>query len=331
MVGVGSEHRTRAYRDGKLIAEHFPIADISEHLKTRDEVVWLDFCEPDGADFAAIAEEFGLAPLAVEDAMSGRQRPKVDHYDDHLFLSLYAVHLHEDGSLVSSELAVFAAPRFLITVRKDGRFDMNRVVHTWDGAGDLAASGVAFLLWGLLDVLVDGHFEAVERLDDRLDELEGALFADGATEAERRAVQRESFELRKSLVLLRRLVTPMREVVNTLIRREAKIVDDRLAPYYQDVYDHVLRVAEWTDGLRDLVGTIVETNLSLQGNVLNEVMKKLASYAAIIAIPTAVTGFFGQNVHFPGIGGYAAFGVSLSIMVVLSVSTYLLLKLRGWL
>lgn len=328
---MGSDHRTRAYRAGALIAENFPIGQIGEHLARDGEVVWLDLCEPDAADFRSVAEEVGLAPLAVEDAMSERQRPKIDHYDDHLFLSLYAVRIGEDHALYSSELAVFVAPRFLVTVRKDGKFDMARVVRTWDDARDLAVSGVGFLLWGLLDVIVDGHFEAVEALDECLDGLEASLFADGSTEARRRAVQRESFELRKSLVLLRRLVTPMREVVNTLLRRELQLVDERLAPYYQDVYDHVLRAVEWSDGLRDLVGSIVETNLTIQGNVLNEVMKKLTSYAAIVAVPTAVTGFFGQNVHFPGFGGYPAFFASLAVMIVLSVGLYGLLKARGWL
>jgi magnesium transporter len=328
---VGTDHRTRAYRDGKLIAENFPTAEISDHLAIPGEIVWLDMCEPDAEDFQVIAEEFDLEPLAVEDAMSERQRPKVDHYDDHLFLSLYAVRLSEENQLFSSELAVFVAPRFLITVRKDGKFDMERVVRAWDGAPDLASSGVGYLLWGLLDVIVDGHFTAVEALDERLDDLESELFDDNPSEAHRRSVQRRSFQLRKSLVLLRRLVTPMREVVNTLLRRELHIVDERLAPYYQDVYDHVLRAGEWSDGLRDLVGSIVETNLTIQGNVLNEIMKKLTSYAAIVAVPTAVTGFFGQNVHFPGFGGYDAFATSLAVMVILSVALYAFLKTRGWL
>lgn len=271
--------------------------------------------------------------MAIEDAVNGRQRPKLDRYDDHLFLSLYAVALAGDAQqteLRSSELSVFVAPRFLITVRRDEQFELADVLRAWDSSAQLAGSGVGFLLWGLLDVLVDGHFETVQQLDERLDALEDALFDPDSGSRAGTDIQRRSFALRKSLVLLRRLVTPMREVVNSLLRREMGIVDEAMAPYYQDVYDHVLRAAEWTDGLRDLVASIVETNLTIQGNRLNEVMKKLASYAAIVAVPTAVTGFFGQNVPYPGFGKAAGFIASLVIMFGLAGGIFLLLRRRGW-
>ncbi|MGH3744038.1 MAG: magnesium transporter CorA family protein, partial [Mycobacteriales bacterium] len=287
-------HRTRAYRGGRLVAEGFDPARISDQLGDPGVVVWYDLCEPSAADLAGVAEEFGLSPLAVEDALTERQRPKVDHYDDHLFLSLYAMRLDDADGLHSSELAVFVSPHFLVTVRKDGHFDMDRVVRAWDAADDLAASGAGFLLWGLLDVVVDSHFAVAQELDERLDALEDLLFEE--SQQAMQDVHRRSYTLRKALVQMRRLVTPMREVLNTLMRREGGLVDNRMAPYYQDVYDHVLRASEWTDSLRDLVTTITETNLTVQGNRLNEIMKKLTSYAAVIAVPTAVTGFFGQNV-----------------------------------
>ena len=324
-------HRTRIYRGGAMIAEDFDPAQISDYLEQPDTVVWLDLCEPCADDFALVAEEFSLAPLAVEDALTERQRPKLDHYDDHLFLSLYGIRLADDDTLETSELAVFVAPRFLITIRKDGRFDMDAVVKAWDASAHLSADGASFLLWGLLDVLVDGHFATVEALDERLDLIEEGLFRDDLSDRERREIQRGSFALRKALVIFRKLTLPLREVVNSLLRRELGIVGVSMAPYYQDVYDHVLRVADWADGLRDLVGSIVETNLTIQGNQLNEIMKKLTSYAAIVAVPTAVTGFFGQNVHFPGFGGYDAFAFSLVIMVALSGALFMFLRQRDWL
>ena len=145
--------------------------------------------------------------------------------------------------------------------------------------------------------MVDGHFDAVQSLDDEIEQLEDLLFDDRPRD---RDVQRRSFELRKSLVHLRRVVLPMREVVNTLMRRDVGLVPDELTPYYQDVYDHVLRATEWTESLRDLVTTILETNLTIQGNRLNIITKKVTSWAAIIAVPTAITGFYGQNVPYPG-------------------------------
>jgi len=321
--------RTRLYRSGNLELADFAAADISDHLAEPDTVVWMDLCEPRREDFAVLAQEFGLNPLAVEDATTERQRPKLDRYDDHLFLTMYGVKLDPtSGELASSELAVFVSERYLITVRKDPGFSVEPVLAAWDNSADLAKSGVGFLLYGLLDVVVDGHFAAVQQLDDGIESLEDLLFAARPADAE---VQRRSFELRKSLVLLRRLVLPMREVVNSLLRRELGLADAAMMPYYQDVYDHVLRATEWTESLRDLVTTILETNLTLQGNRLNEVMKKVTSWAAIIAVPTAITGFYGMNVPYPGFGHWSGFLTSVALLVVLSVGLYVAFRRRNWL
>jgi magnesium transporter len=175
---------------------------------------------------------------------------------------------------------------------------------------------------------VDGHFEAVQSLDDAVEELEDDLFADVPPA---KPVQRRSFELRKSLVLLRRVVLPMREVVNTLMRRDLHVVNDDLMPYYQDVYDHVLRAAEWTESLRDLVTTILETNLTIQGNRMNVITKKVTSWAAIIAVPTFITGFYGMNVPYPGFSREAGLASSCSLMVVCGVVLYVVFRRRDWL
>jgi magnesium transporter len=144
-------------------------------------------------------------------------------------------------------------------------------------------------------------------------------------------VQRRSYALRKSLVLLRRVVLPMREVVNALMRRDVGVVAEPMMPYYQDVYDHVLRVTEWTESLRDLVTTVLETNLTVQGNRLNMIMKKVTSWAAIIAVPTAITGFYGQNVPYPGSGTYSGFVVSAALIAILSITLYAVFRRRDWL
>jgi len=148
------------------------------------------------------------------------------------------------------------------------------------------------LLHGLLDFVVDGHFSTVQTLDEEIEALEDLLFDDRCVEV---AMQRRSFELQKSLVQLRRVVLPMREVVNSVMRRDLRTVDNIMVPYYQDIYDHVLRATEWTESLRDLVTTILETNLTIQGNRLNVITKKVTGWAAIIAVPTANTGFYGQT------------------------------------
>jgi magnesium transporter len=320
---------TRLYRQGVLEAKDFPAAQISDYLQEPGTVVWLDLCEPDQQDLEVISQEFGLHPLAVEDATQQHERPKLDRYQDHAFLTAYAVDLDAaSGRLITSELAAFATPRALITVRKDLGFDVDGVVARWDGSSDLAAHGVGFLLWGLLDFVVDGHFATVQQLDEAMEGLEDLLFDERPHGAE---VQRRSFELRKSLVVLRRVVLPMREVVNTLLRRDLGLVDEAMGPYFQDVYDHVLRATEWTESLRDLVSTILETNLTIQGNRLNSIMKKVTSWAAIIAVPTAVTGFYGMNVPYPGFAQRSGFVASVVLVVVLSGGLYLLFRRLDWL
>ncbi|WP_151084101.1 magnesium transporter CorA family protein [Nocardioides cynanchi] len=321
--------RTRCYCNGILTDEDFPLNDVSEHLAEPSSIVWIDLCAPDLHDLQLVADELGLHELAVEDATKGHQRPKLDRYDGHDFLSAYSVRLDvETGRLETDEIAAFITASALVTVRRDESFPMDLLVKRWDDRVDLTRYGVGALLHGLLDFLVDGHFATVESLDDQIEQLEDLLFDDQPHDKD---VQRRSFELRKSLVQLRRVVLPMREVVNTLMRGDLGVVHDELMPYYQDVYDHVMRATEWTESLRDLVNTILETNLTIQGNRLNVITKQVTSWAAIIAVPTAITGFYGQNVPFPGFAHQAGFLTSCLLIVALSLSLYLVFRRKGWL
>ena len=319
---------TRLYRAGKIVKENFPVDDISDRVGEEGSTVWADFTAPSEADLASIEEELGLHRLAVEDAVHDFQRPKLDCYDTHLFLAAYAVKLDTvTGALSSTEIKAFITPHALVTVH-EADFDMATVVERWGNDSGLATHGTGFLLWGLLDVIVDGHFDTVQLLDAQIESLEDALFDDVPRDKE---VQKRSFELRKSLVRLRRVVLPMREVVNTLLRRDLEPIDPAMMPYFQDVYDHVLRATEWTESLRDLVTTILETNISIQGNRMNMIMKKVTSWAAIIAVPTAITGFFGQNLAFAGFGTAWGVWMSIALIVVVSGALYLGFKKRDWL
>lgn len=321
--------RTRCYRDGQLESEDFPVADISDLVVEDGITVWVDLCAPDTDDLDAIAEELGLHRLAVEDALATRQRPKLDRYATHEFLNMYTTRLDKvSGTLEVAELSAFVTPAALVTVRKSGSFPIDDVVQRWDDSVDLAGGGVGFLLWGLLDFVVDTHFQAVQDLDEEIEDLESLLFDERTADRE---LQRRSFSLRKSLVTLRRVVVPMREVVNALMRRDLRVVHVEMEPYYQDVYDHVLRATEWTESLRDLVSTILETNLTLQGNRLNVITKKVTSWAAIIAVPTAITGWYGQNIPYPGFGSPAGLISSAALIVTLSVGLYLLFRRADWL
>jgi len=328
-----TEHgiRTRLYLNGSLVKENFPVDEISDHLEDGSGcVVWLDLCAPDSEQLGIIGTEFGLHKLAIEDALDETQRTKLDRYSTHLFMSAHSAQLDPaTGELVSHEISVFITKHALITVRKDPAFSIDPVVERWDASPDLADCGVSFLLYGLLDYLVDGHFRAVESLDEAVEATEDELFdaRRGAIES----VQRRSFELRKSLVLLRRITLPMREVVNTLLRQDLGIVTETMAPYYRDIYDHVIRATEWTESLRDLVTTIVETNLTEQGNRMNLIMKKVTSWAAIIAVPTAITGWYGQNLPYPGFSKESGLITSAALIVVCAVGLYIVFKRKDWL
>ncbi|MEV8117906.1 magnesium transporter CorA family protein [Streptomyces xiamenensis] len=321
--------RSRLYRGGSLIREDFPVQEISDHLADPATLIWLDLLHPSAEKLARVGQEFGLHELALEDAAKAGQRPKLDRYRAHEFFSGYAVTVEPGGGLRTTEIAAFITGQALITVRQDDAFDIDDVVARWDDSPDLADQGVGFLLHGLLDHLVDGHFQAVQQMDDAIEELEELLFAEDPGRI--RQVQRDAYELRKSLVGLRRVVLPMREVVNTLMRPGLGVVTGPLMPYYQDIYDHVLRAAEWTESLRDMVASVMETNLSVQSNRMNLIMKKVTSWAAIIAVPTAITGFYGQNVPYPGFSDHFGLITSSTLIVGITVLLFVLFRRNDWL
>jgi len=320
---------TRVYCKGVLEAEDFPVADVSEHLDRPDTVIWVDLCGPSKELLHELADELGLHELAVEDALGSHQRPKLDYYDSHLFLACHAVHIDSDADILDeTEIDAFIAKRWLVTVRKDDRFPIEPVLQRWDRSPDLACYGVSFLLYGLLDVIVDGYFDTVQIFDDFYDDISEGIFSETPIQPSQ---QKHWFQMRQSLIRFHRLVVPMREAVSALMRRDHSAVDEHLYPYYQDVYDHVLRVSESTDALRDLVSTIVETNLSLRDFRQNQIMKKVTSWAAIIAVPTLITGWYGMNVPYPGFG--RTWGVILSVLLIVFASggLYLMFKHKDWL
>lgn len=320
---------TRVYVKGVLDAEGFPIADVSEHLDRDDTVVWVDLCDPTKEQLDELALELGLHELAVEDALGPHQRPKLDHYASHKFLVCHAARFdRETSTLQSTEIDAFINERWLVTVRKSDDFSMDRVKARWDRSPDLAVNGMSFLLYGLLDAVVDGYFTAVNEFDEFYDKVSEELFAEKPLPPSEQHVW---FTTRQSLMQFRRLVVPMREAISGLMRREQGAINETMYPYYQDVYDHVIRVNESTDALRDLVSTLVETNLSLRDYRANQIMKLVTSWAAIIAVPTLITGWYGMNVPYPGSGETWGVWAAAALVIVMSTGLYVLFKRRNWL
>lgn len=323
------EPMTRVYRKGILEAEGFPVADVSEYLADPDTVMWVDLSGPTKEELHELAAELGLHELAVEDALEPHQRPKLDRYATHLFLSCHAVRVDvQAGRLDETEIDAFINERWLITVRENDRFQIDPVFERCDRSPDLAVFGVGFLLYALLDVIVDSYFDTVQAFDEYYEEVSDGIFADRPLDP---AKQRHWFDMRRAMVRFHRLVVPLREAISSLMRREHSPIAEELYPYFQDVYDHILRVSESSDSLRDLVSTIVETNLSLRDYRQNQIVKKVSSWAAIIAVPALVTGYYGMNVPYPGFS--QPWGVVTSGIVIIgaSIGLYWVFRRAGWL
>ncbi len=332
--------RGRIWEKGEPV-DGFTFSAISDCLVAEDSLVWADVYDPDHDALSALADELGLNMWAVEDATAPKERTKATVYRSHTFFTVYAVQMltpqagdDTTSTLAKHRISAFVLPRGLITVRLpplqggDDDFGMDELSQRFDELGG-QQYGVGALVHGLLDFVVDGHFDAVQSLDDDIESLEDELFDDRGP---RRGLQRRTFRYRKDLVELRRVVLPMREVVGAIKSRrlDARTAPE-LDPLYDDLYDHVLRASEWTESLRDMVTTVFETNLSLQDARLNTVMKKLTGWAAIIAVPTAVTGFYGQNVEYPGINTVTGFIASSVLIVVMVTWLYVMFKRRDWL
>ncbi|MGW4207601.1 magnesium transporter CorA family protein [Lentzea sp. NPDC004789] len=317
--------RTRLYRNGELVDHGFPVADVARHLEDPGSVVWFDLCAPSEEEIGLLRGELGLHELAIEDAFGDeRQRPKVDRYPTHLFLSVYAVR-YAEHEIRTCEVDVFVTANALVTVRESEEYDLAGVRRRWDAAPTLAKSGVGFLLHGLLDDVVDGHYAAAQQLDDDIEALEDRIYQ------EKPHVGRKALQLRRALVRLRRVALPMREVLGSLLHREHDLVDDEMMPYYLDVKDHALFTAELTESMRELVTNLREAEVAVQGNRLNSIMKKVTSWAAIIAVPTAISGYYGMNVPYPGYAQQWGFWTSTAGIVLLSYILYLMFKRRDWL
>jgi magnesium transporter len=337
MAPTGCSIRGRVWRAGR--PQHdFSFDNISDYLVADDTLFWVDMYNPDHEALSALAGELGLNIWAVEDAVAPSERVKATVYGSHTFFTVYAVDIVEQDSadgaqslLTKHRISAFVLPHGLVTVRLKPDWDIDSVSQRWDELGG-QQYGVGALVHGLLDVVVDGHFDAIQILDDSIEEIEDELFDPPSQKSGKPNIQRRTFTLRKDLVSLRRVVLPMREVVNAIQhhRLDANKAPE-LDPLYVDLYDHVLRVSEWTESVRDMVTTVFETNLSLQDARLNTVMKKLTGWAAIIAVPTAITGFYGQNVPYPGYGVHWGFVVSSVLMIVIVVGLYVSFRRRDWL
>jgi magnesium transporter len=318
---------TRVFREGKLDEEDVDEEHISDLIKEAGCTVWVDIVDPDERALDMLGKEFGFHRLALEDALHGHQRPKVEQYETYFFLVAYGVTLDGDDA-IPHEMAMFVAHNYFVTVRKPPVFDLTGCVERWKSHPDLTREGGGFLLYILLDEVVDGYFDIIDSYEERIDGVEDQVFSGDAD----MNAQGNIFRLKKEMLELRRSMAPLRDVLDVLQRRQVEVVTVPLEPYYRDVYDHVLRANDSLDTNRDILSSALEANLSVISNRLNDIMKRLTSWASIILVPTLIAGIYGMNFRdMPELRWYFGYPFALGLMALSALLLYRAFKRRDWL
>jgi magnesium transporter len=310
----------RLSRPGCEKCEHLRPARISDVLDDPGTVLWVEVNDPGPAELEMLREEFGFHRLALEDAAKQRQRPKVDEYPDYYFVVLYApLPAGQDGQLETMEVDLFVGRNYVVSLHP-GEFPLlHEAMQRWERTDPELRQDVGFLLHTITDTIIDAYFPIVDALEDRLDTMELALFRpDGAFNAE------ELLTVKRSLYTLRKAIYPLREVFNVFLRRDQALFTAEAYPYFQDAYDHVLRLLDIIDVERDMVTSTLEAQLSVVSNRLNETMKRLTVVAVCVAILGAVFGAWGMNfTHVPldklGLLGFSIVSGSALLLVGLTL------------
>src|SRR5579863_4959866 len=283
--------RCTVFKDGSVDRTEPQLGRISEVLEEPGSLVWLDIVGPDAHALQTAQDEFGLHPLAVEDALTAHERPKIDGYGDYWFLVVYGVGVVQRAVAVH-ELSIFSGKNYLITVRREPAYPLDEAERRWHSRTGMSARDSGALLFTLLDTIVDGYFEAVETLDEQITVLEQQLVRGLTQDA---SLPLRIFSLKRDLQHFRRAALPMRDILNPIIRGDLVLYAAEEIVYFRDVYDHAIRVIDQLDAARDLLNNALEINLSMVANRQNAVVKQLTVIATIFLPLTFITGFFGQN------------------------------------
>jgi magnesium transporter len=306
----------------------FPAADISDYCLSEQNVVWADVSDPTGKDFDELAEEFNFHPLSIEDCRNAHQRPKIEEWPGYYFIVLYESELvGADDDLELRELNIFLGPNYLVTVHSRPIRAIETAKRLWGEWTDRSGQGAGLLAYLLIDAIVDDYLPLLDVLSDRMDDLEDNIFGDFKPES----IQ-DIFRVKKQLLYLRRSITPLRDVFNTMLRREQPIFPRETLVYFQDVFDHIIRVADTIDNLRDMLGSTMDAYLSVSGNRMNQVMKRLTSISTILMSVTLIAGIYGMNFDFmPELKWKFGYIFALLSMVGVGLGIYFYMRKIKWL
>jgi magnesium transporter len=316
-----------AYQDGTKLAD-IPIAAISDYLATPGCFVWVALRDASDEELATMQHEFGLHDLAVEDARHGNQRPKVEEYGDVLFTVMHTVELTPTDALRSGEVDVFVGPNFVLSVRNRSQQGFLGVRARAEREPHLLKHGAGFVLYALMDAVVDRYFPIIDALESELEAIEGRIFERGAA----RANIEQLYALKGRIMTLKHAVAPLMEATGKLTSGRVPRVCETSRDYFRDVYDHLTRINATLDTLRDTIGTAIQVNLSMVTIEESEVTKRLAAWAGIFAVATAFAGIWGMNFeHMPELKW--AFGYPAALGLIVSACGLLWWRFRkaGWL
>jgi magnesium transporter len=288
-------------------------------------IVWVSVRSPTDAKIEVLEREFKLHPLAVEDLRKRRQRPKLDTYaDQHMIVAYEARSDGADGGL--AEIHVFVGPSWMLTVSWEAT-SMVDAVRAQFAAGKGRSTNTGGLLYAVLDAAVDSYFPVLDRVSDQIDGLEDrALQSDTDP-----AVLRDVLSIKRRLLNLRRVLAPMRDLANQLLRQEVDLVDQAAIPYYQDLYDHLVRVMDQLDLNRDLLATVHDTRLTVASNSLNAIMKRLTAFTVVLMVPTLIAGIYGMNFErMPELQWPLGYPLALGLMAIFAAIAVAVFRRRGW-
>ncbi|MFI5962488.1 magnesium and cobalt transport protein CorA [Streptomyces asoensis] len=329
------------YRDGSRVAYPQPPTPQEAMRRVRRDggFVWIGLHEPTEAEFAGIAREFGLHPLAVEDAVQAHQRPKLERYDDSLFTVFKTIHYIEHDRLTANsevvetgEVMCFTGKDFFITVRHGGQGSLRALRHRLQDDPELLAKGPSAVLHAIADHVVDGYIAVADAVQDDIDEVETEVFSPGRKGTPRGTDAGRIYQLKREVLEFKRAVSPLLRPMQLLSERPMRLVDPDIQKYFRDVADHLARVQEQVVGFDELLNSILQANLAQASVAQNEDMRKITSWAAIIAVPTMVCGVYGMNFDYmPELHSRYGYPVVMSAMVALCVGIHRTLKRNGWL
>jgi len=317
-----------AYSEGRRVGD-VAIPDISEALKQPGVFVWIGLHDPAAELLEQIQQEFGLHDLAVEDARRAHQRPKLEQYGDSIFVVLRPAILASDQERIElGETHLFVGPRYVVSIRHGATPSYTAVRTRCESNPGLLSKGPGFVLYAVMDFIVDQYFPVLDTLGDQLERLEDEIFSETF---DRKTVQR-IYDLKRNLVEVKRAVSPLVDVCNRLVRFDMPLIPEDTRPYFRDVYDHAIRINEHVDTLRELLTGALEAHLSLTAVAQNDAMKKLAGWAAIIGVPTMVAGVYGMNFKFmPELEWRYGYPAVVAGMGAVCVYLYYRFKRSGWL